>query len=57
MTKFEAIKIDTSFFADDDADSEMYGVFGSQSLFCYSLHGSMSLAIDTAIKMDKEIHK
>ena len=41
MNKTEATKLDQgSVWIDKDEDSDCWGVFGTESAFCYSLHAS-----------------
>lgn len=53
MNRQQAIKQDKSFFGDFSEEVGMYCVFGSETGFAYSQHGSQAAADTAAIKMDK----
>jgi len=55
MTKTKALRLDKkgSFYADLDEESDCYGVFGSESTFCYELVADKQTAKDLADKMNK----
>ena len=56
MTRLDALKLDNngSFYTDYDEDSACYGVFGTESGFCYALETEDNIAEEIANKMNEK---
>ena len=58
MTRNKAVKKDKGkgwFYAEYDEESGMYGVFGSESGFCYSTHADYTSACKAANDFSDEL--
>jgi hypothetical protein len=53
MNGWQATKIDTEYYSDYDEITNNWGVFGNESAFCYSLHGTEDSAIEAANEMNR----
>lgn len=53
MNRRQAVKVDTSFYAEWSSDDREYGVFGDYTGFCYGLFCDMAGAEELADELNR----